>query len=196
VIRIKQIILAFSDLAAAQKIRTLLSAHGMKVAGTLSCISQVILLSKRLEGKGGVVIGQLRLSDGICYTLAEYLPADFDILILTKQAMPSMFEDHRVTTLSLPVKPEDLIATARLLTSADSQGGEREKTEKRKPSSEGSKEKRIRTEEEIRFILEAKELLMQRNHLTEEQAHRFLQKKSMDSGMLLHDTAKLVLEKW
>ena len=43
------------------------------------------------------------------------------------------------------------------------------------------------------MITQAKYLLMERNGLTEEQAHRFLQKKSMDSGVGLVQTAKLVL---
>ena len=34
---------------------------------------------------------------------------------------------------------------------------------------------------------------MDRNGMTEEQAHRFLQKKSMDSGVKMVQTARLVL---
>ena len=40
----------------------------------------------------------------------------------------------------------------------------------------------------------AKALLMDRNGMTEEQAHRFLQKKSMDSGAKLLQTAQMVLD--
>ena len=42
------------------------------------------------------------------------------------------------------------------------------------------------------LIDEAKSLLMERHGMTEEQAHRFLQKKSMDSGAKMVQTAKLV----
>ena len=35
---------------------------------------------------------------------------------------------------------------------------------------------------------------MDRNGMTEEQAHRYLQKKSMDSGAKLVQTAQLVLD--
>ena len=37
-------------------------------------------------------------------------------------------------------------------------------------------------------------LLMDRNEMTEEQAHRFLQKKSMNSGVKLAETARMVLD--
>ena len=40
---------------------------------------------------------------------------------------------------------------------------------------------------------DAKELLMVRNHMTEEEAHRYLQKTSMDSGTNLVETAQMVL---
>ena len=36
-------------------------------------------------------------------------------------------------------------------------------------------------------------LLMARNHMTEEEAHRYLQKTSMDSGTNLVETAQMVL---
>lgn len=42
-------------------------------------------------------------------------------------------------------------------------------------------------------ILEAKQLLMERNHMTEEEAHRYLQKTSMDSGTNLVETAQMLL---
>ena len=41
---------------------------------------------------------------------------------------------------------------------------------------------------------EAKAVLMARDGMTEEQAHRFLQKRSMDNGARLVDTARQVLE--
>ncbi len=47
-----------------------------------------------------------------------------------------------------------------------------------------------REQEEIR---EAKAVLMERNHMTEEEAHRYIQKCSMDSGTNLVETAQMVL---
>ena len=51
-----------------------------------------------------------------------------------------------------------------------------------------------RSREEQSLIDQAKRLLMDRNDMTEEHAHRYLQKKSMDSGAKLVQTAQLVLD--
>ena len=50
-----------------------------------------------------------------------------------------------------------------------------------------------RTEEEKKILWEAKAVLMERNHMTEEEAHRYIQKCSMDSGTSLTETAQMVL---
>ena len=49
-------------------------------------------------------------------------------------------------------------------------------------------------EEEVRLIRRAKELLMEVNRMSEAEAHRFLQKRSMDTGLRLEQTARLVIE--
>lgn len=43
------------------------------------------------------------------------------------------------------------------------------------------------------LIKKAKELLMERNNMSEGEAHRYLQKCSMDSGTNLVETAEMVL---
>lgn len=50
-------------------------------------------------------------------------------------------------------------------------------------------------EKETALILRAKEWLMERRGVSEEEAHRLLQKKSMASGRRLADTARLLLER-
>ena len=51
-----------------------------------------------------------------------------------------------------------------------------------------------RQEEAQRLIRRAKELLMDVNRMSEAEAHRFLQKRSMDTGLRLEQTARLVIE--
>lgn len=43
------------------------------------------------------------------------------------------------------------------------------------------------------MLQEAKNLLMERNGMSEEEAHRYIQKCSMDSGTNLVETAEMVL---
>lgn len=50
-----------------------------------------------------------------------------------------------------------------------------------------------RSREEQELIKQAKELLMDRNHMTETDAHRYLQKCSMDSGTNMVETAQMIM---
>ena len=50
-----------------------------------------------------------------------------------------------------------------------------------------------RTEKEQRIIEDAKQLLMERNNLSESEAHKYIQKLSMDSGNSMVETAEMIL---
>lgn len=58
---------------------------------------------------------------------------------------------------------------------------------------QGRQPKAQRTEEEQKIINDAKALLMERNHLSESEAHKYIQKLSMDSGNNLVETAEMIL---
>lgn len=73
--------------------------------------------------------------------------------------------------LPMPLKVHDLIATLSMMCEAQIR---LKKKRKQKPQP--------RSEEDRLLITKAKELLMDRNHMTEAEAHRYLQKCSMDSG--------------
>ena len=47
--------------------------------------------------------------------------------------------------------------------------------------------------QDFELIKKAKDLLMERNNMTEEQAHRYLQKTSMNSGNSMLDTALMII---
>ena len=52
---------------------------------------------------------------------------------------------------------------------------------------------RNRAPRDENYIRNAKEVLRYRRHMSEEEAHRYLQKTSMDSGRSLAETAQMVL---
>ena len=52
---------------------------------------------------------------------------------------------------------------------------------------------KLRSEKEQNYISNAKMMLMQRNHLNEEDAYRYIQKSSMDSGTNMVETAQMLL---
>ena len=50
-----------------------------------------------------------------------------------------------------------------------------------------------RSEEDKKVINQAKALLMERHHMTEPEAHKYLQKCAMDSGSDMLETAEMVI---
>ncbi len=50
-----------------------------------------------------------------------------------------------------------------------------------------------RSQEDQQIIRKAKELLMARNSFTEEEAHKYIQKRSMDNGTGLVEVAQMIL---
>lgn len=51
-----------------------------------------------------------------------------------------------------------------------------------------------RTPEEEAVIRRAKQLLVEKSRITEGQAHRMIQRQSMDTGMKMADAARMVIE--
>ena len=58
---------------------------------------------------------------------------------------------------------------------------------------ERRKHRAKRTPEEEKIIRDAKAYLMETHRMSEEQAHRFIQKRSMDTGAKFIDTARMIL---
>jgi len=190
----KNIIVAFTDHPAAQKIRTILTYNGFTVAGVCTSGAQVLSLIRRLSG-GGIVICASKLHDMTTEFLAEQLTPEYDFLMLMHSNESTMNESQGIFSLMLPLKKSDLLDSVNMLL----------KTRELKPVknvfidkiNEGKPvEKPGRSPEEKKLIESAKSVLMERNHMTEEQAHRFLQKRSMDNGSRLIDTANSILEGW
>ena len=87
-----------------------------------------------------------------------------------------------VMGLTMPIKAYDLMNTLQMmLQNMDRRRRKRKKTIK------------SRTPEQEALIRKAKELLMARNNMTEEEAHRYIQKRSMDNGTDLTETAQMIL---
>ena len=84
--------------------------------------------------------------------------------------------------LSTPIKVYDLLNTVNMML----QSMDRRRKKRRK-------ELKNRDPKQQETIRKAKELLMTRNNMSEEEAHRYLQKSSMDSGTNMVETAEMVL---
>lgn len=161
--------------------KNVLIKNGFDVAAVCVTGAQAIQAVERLEA--GVVVSGIRFADMIYYELKDCLPDTFEMVVIASTGQWQEYGDDDVIYLPLPLKAYDLIDTVSdLLTDIH----RRLKQEKAKPGK--------RTSDEQGVINKAKSLLMTRNGLTEEEAHRYLQKRSMDNGTNMVETAYMVLE--
>ena len=171
------VIVAFEGEKTCHRIREILENAG--AASCLLCHSAAEV--KRLVHKQHIstVISGFKFPDDSAEGLFEDLPPSCAMLLLAVQSQLDLCGNEDIFKLASPVSKGDLIASVRMLIQM-SHRLERFVRPRR-------------TQEEKALIDQAKAVLMDRHGMTEEQAHRFLQKQSMDSGAKLLDTARLVL---
>lgn len=173
------IIVAFPKMENGKSIKNILVKHGFHVGAVCTAGAQVLYHADLLGD--GIVVCAGRLPDMMSSQLRADLSEQFEMLVM---AVPGFLEEdmEHVVYLSMPLKVHELISTMEMM--ADSM--------ERKKKRRKSKPQR-RSEEEGRTIQKAKEVLMARNHMTEEEAHRYIQRTSMDSGTGLTETAQMIL---
>ncbi|MCR5100376.1 MAG: ANTAR domain-containing protein [Butyrivibrio sp.] len=177
----QNIIIAFAKQEDAQTFKSILVRSGLDV--TTVCTSGAQALSAMEDLGSGVIICGYRLTDMIFSELAESLPKFFEMLVIASPGKMDGFGlPENVMFLPSPVKRSDLIATINIM----SEGVAR----LRKKHKEN---KRGRSPEQKKLIDQAKALLMERHNMTEPEAHKYLQKCSMDSGTDIVETAEMIL---
>lgn len=175
------VIVVLPKIDDARNMKNLLVRNGISVIGTCATGAQAIALTDHLND--GIILCGYKLTDMIYSQLHEYLPAGFEMLLMASQhTIGSGMVESGIICLSMPVKVYDLVNTIDMMTQTIER---RRRKLKAKPKERDAKE--------VRLIQDAKEVLMNRNHMTEEEAHRYLQKCSMDSGTNMTETAQMVL---
>ena len=164
----------------ARNIKNLLVRNGFTV--TSVCTTGAKVLSQVDDLNDGIIVCGYKLADMLFAQLKESLPEGFEILLLASQHLLVEGDVSGVMSLPMPLKVHDLINTLSMMI----ENMERKKR-KRKLAP------KTRKPEEMELIKEAKFLLMGRNNMTEEEAHRYIQKCSMDSGTNIVETAQMVL---
>lgn len=176
----EQIIVVFSKHENAVNIRNILTRNGFDVFGVGTTGAQALQFAEACDG--GVVISSYRLQDMIYSDLREYLPDTFEILLIASAEKVNQDEGDGVVGLPLPMKVYDLLDTVEMMLTNMHREIKRKK-----------QEKKTRTKDDQKYIDEAKALLMERNGMTEAEAHKYLQKNSMDSGNNFVETARMIL---
>ncbi|MCH5343295.1 MAG: ANTAR domain-containing protein [Acetatifactor sp.] len=174
------IIVVLPKLEDAKGIKSVLVRNGFSVTGVCTTGAQAISQADGLND--GIVICSYKMMDMVYSELHECLPPGFEMLLMASQRLIGECYGNDIVCLSMPLKVGDLINTVNMMSENIVR---RRRKLKQKP--------RVRNAEEEALFREAKEVLMARNHMTEEEAHRYLQKCSMDSGTNMVETAQMVL---
>lgn len=174
------IIVAFPKQDNAESIKRILVKSGFPVDVVVTTGSQALQFANTLEG--GILICNYRFVDMMYNELYEYLPSNFQMLLVASPQICNEREIQDLMCLAMPLKVHELVQTLEMMSYSI--------TRKRKRERSVPKE---RSEEEKKLITRAKGLLMERNNMTEEEAHHYMQKRSMDNGTSLVETAQMVL---
>ncbi|MFV0363354.1 MAG: ANTAR domain-containing response regulator [Suipraeoptans sp.] len=174
------IIVVFPNKDNATGIRNLLVRQGIEVKGVCTTGAEALRQAALLDD--GIIICGYKMSDMIFSELREYLSDKIEMLLVASRDKWSSGTADGIMGLTMPIKAYELISTVNMM--MDTIDVRRRKAKK---------EKKVRNDEEKKLINEAKALLMERNNMTEEEAHRYLQKGSMNTGKGLVYTAKTIL---
>ena len=174
------VIVAFSKPEDAKSIKNILMRNGFSVVAVCTSGAQALNCMDGLNG--GILVSGYRFEDMLYDELRQYLPAAFDMLLISSPSRWGGQAPGNVICLPMPLKVHDLISTLEMMVQAQ--------VRIRRKMKSGPRE---RSSEERRLIDEAKALLMERNNMTESEAHRYIQKCSMDSGTNLVETAQMVI---
>lgn len=173
-----QIIVVFPKMQDARNIMNAIVKQGFDVVLATTTGAQAI--SKANELDGGVIISGYKLTDMYYADLYEYLPKGFELILMASRAKLDNCYNNSIVCVEMPVRMRELIETLNMVAY---------RYEKQK-----KKKKKLERKAADKAIIErAKAVLMERNHMSEEEAHYYLQKTSMDAGTALVEVAEMVL---
>ena len=175
------IIIALPKLNDSKKISALLGRYGLDIFSICTAASSVLSNVNQLES--GVVICGHSFPDMHSSELLEYLPDNFQMVLMTSASNLSRCPEG-VITLTMPCKPGDIVNTVEMVLEQQNIVIKNKIKEQKG---------RKRDEHGKNYVNNAKLLLMERNNMTEPEAYHYIQKCSMDSGNSMVETAQMIL---
>ncbi len=173
------IIIAFPRVDDAKNVKNILVRNGIGVAATVNSGANALSVADSLGT--GIIVSAYKLPDMPFFELCECMPEGFKLLLVASKERLNECTNPDIVKLAMPFVISDLIETIGMMRMS--------MIRRKKESSTGTHK---RTEEERRILDMAKSILMERNGLTEGEAHKFIQKCSMDSGNSLIESARMV----
>ena len=177
---VSNIVIAFPKQEVAQNVKKILSQSGYSVQAVCTTGAQTLNSINNLES--GILICGCRFIDMMYAEIYEYLPSEFQMLLIASASSIQEREISNIVSLVLPMKVHELLQTVEMM---EGEIRRRRKRMRQRP--------KVRSEEDQKVIQKAKGLLMERNGFSEEEAHRYIQKRSMDNGTELVEVSQMIL---
>ncbi len=167
------VFIAFSNKNTALSIAKTVMAAGFNAA--CAVLTAGALKQKLTYYDCGIVICGCRFGDENINALLPEIPETFNIILIGTPDQLAYCDDERAVKLAVPINANELICYMDML---------------RPELPDGHKK---RSAEDRQLIERAKKFLITHYNMTEAQAHRFLEKKSMETGRTMAETAKKIL---
>ncbi|MCR5638129.1 MAG: ANTAR domain-containing protein [Lachnospiraceae bacterium] len=175
-----EIIVAFQKESDASVIKKILVRDGYCVSYV--CTSGAQVLSKTDEIDEALVICGYRLNDMSFRELHDNLPENYKLLLIASAGRIAEITDNGIMSLKMPLSRAEFVDTISMIFAEDRKAKKAKRNQPRKHS-----------DEEKEIINKAKSILMDRNNMTESEAHRYIQKNSMNSGTSLVEMAEMII---
>ncbi len=170
------IFLAFSGKKLAASIAKMLIYEGYKITSAAKNISDINSFFHYY--RDGIIIMGCTFDGVHINNIIHDIPDGFTVILIGSKEQLVTCDGDNVFKLAVPLHKIDLICAVEMFSTIDSAYN---------PGSSKSSE-------DEKLILRAKHTLIDTYSMTEEQAHRYMQKKSMDTGRKLVDIARIILE--
>lgn len=179
----KSVIIAFQNPEAAETIRRVVQLGGYGVCGVCSGGAEVL---RMLEwSTASTVVCGYRLKDTTAADIYPDLPRGVGMLVLLAQNQAGTVElPYGIQSINLPVSRTALLDALKTVIMINDKPAVKKSGEDKRPG---------RSDSDKQTIARAKKLLMEQNNMTEDQAHRFIQRVSMNNGSKMVDTAAAIL---
>ena len=174
------IVVAFPKAEIAKSIKRILAQSGYSVSAVTSTGASTLTCMQGLDS--GIVICGYRFSDMMYSEIYEYMPKEFQMLLIASAAGIMEKDVDNLISLSMPLKVHELLQTLEMMYYSITR---RRKKMRQRP--------KARSDQDREMIEQAKAVLMERNSFSEDEAHRYIQKRSMDNGTGLVETAQMIL---
>jgi response regulator NasT len=173
------VIVVFEGEKDREAIASLLEKNGLPVRCACRGGQEAIRAAKRRDGS--VIVCGYKFPDMTAEHMAHQLSGnDVTILMVARGTLLDLVENESIFCIPAPFRPAELVGAVRVLEQLSNQ------------HRRGAGKSRSQDEKEQ--IDRAKALLMAHSHYTEEEAHRCLQRQSMETSLKLTEVARLVIE--